>query len=156
MKFFNTMTTKVNDSTKRNCVIMGRYTYFGIPEKRRPLANRLNIVLTKQPDTNKFPSDVVLCNSLAEAMEKLTNTEIGNDIENIWICGGYNVYKEAMESKYCHLIYFTEIKAKFECDAFFPEIPENFKLIENHVDVLHDEQEEGGIKYQYKVYEKCN
>ena len=35
--------------TTGNIVIMGRNTFFSIPEERRPLKNRLNIVLTGQP-----------------------------------------------------------------------------------------------------------
>jgi hypothetical protein len=36
-------------TTKNNIVIMGRNTYFSLPENIRPLKNRLNIVLTKDP-----------------------------------------------------------------------------------------------------------
>lgn len=155
LKYFSRQTQKLEDPTKRNCVIMGRLTYFGIPENKRPLPNRLNIILTNKSTVTDYPSDVVLCKSLSDALTQLTDTSLGADIENIWICGGYSVYKEAMTSEYCHRIYFTEIKAKFECDAFFPEIPSYFKIVPNDEDVSNEVQEENGLKYQYKLYEKC-
>lgn len=154
LKFFNTMTTKIVDPSKRNCVIMGRLTYFGIPEKKRPLPNRLNVVLSSTSASTDYPSSVVVLKSLAEAMKQLSETDLGADIENIWICGGNSVYKEAMASELCHRIYFTEIKASFECDAFFPEIPSTFTVVPNDPDIPREIQEENGIKYQYKIYER--
>lgn len=38
------------NKTKKNVVIMGKNTYFSLPEQNRPLKNRLNIVLTNHPD----------------------------------------------------------------------------------------------------------
>lgn len=153
LKYFNKMTTGTVDPMKKNAVIMGRLTYFGIPANKRPLPKRLNIVLSNKSVATEYPSDVVLCSSLTRAMEKLTETDLGTNIETIWICGGFSVYKEAMASDYCHRIYFTEIKAKFDCDAFFPDIPSTFKIVPNDEDVPSDEQEENGLKYQYKIYE---
>lgn len=135
---------------------MGRLTYFGIPENKRPLPNRLNIVLSKNSVAADYPTDVVLCSSLNQAMDKLIQTDLGKEIDSIWICGGFSVYKEAMASDYCHRIYFTEIKAKFDCDAFFPDIPSTFKIVPNGENIPSEEQEENGLKYQYKIYEKQN
>lgn len=156
LKYFNKMTTSTIDPTKKNAVIMGRLTYFGIPANKRPLPNRLNIILSNKSVATDYPADVVLCTSLNQAMDKLLETDLGKDIESIWICGGFSVYKEAMTSDYCHRIYFTEIKAKFDCDAFFPDIPSTFKVIPNGEDIPSEEQEENGLKYQYKIYEKQN
>jgi dihydrofolate reductase len=36
--------------TINNVVIMGKNTYFTLPEKSRPLKDRLNIILTSNPD----------------------------------------------------------------------------------------------------------
>ncbi|GAB0100136.1 Dihydrofolate reductase [Sergentomyia squamirostris] len=154
LKHFNRVTTKVSDPAKKNAAIMGRKTYFGIPENKRPLPGRLNIVLSTQSDL-KLPPDVILCSSLPEALKLLEKDPYKQEIENIWIVGGYSVYKEAMESPNCHIrIYFTEIKKHFECDAFFPAIPETFKIVPNDEDMPSDVQEENGIQYQYFVYEK--
>lgn len=147
------MTSSTVDPAKKNAVIMGRLTYFGIPANKRPLPNRLNIVLSKNSTPTDYPADVVLCSSLNQAMDKLLGTDLGADIESIWICGGYSVYKEAMASDYCHRIYYTEIKAKFECDAFFPDIPTTFKIVPNDDDIPSEVQEENNLKYQYKIYE---
>ncbi len=133
---------------------MGRKTYFGIPENKRPLAGRLNIVLSTTSNQSDYPSEVLLCRTFDEAVAKLSDPAIANVIENVWIVGGYSVYKEAMESPLCHRVYLTEIMASFECDAFFPNIPADFKLVANDDDLPSDVQEENGVKYQYKIYEK--
>uniref|UniRef100_A0A182JXD7 dihydrofolate reductase n=1 Tax=Anopheles christyi TaxID=43041 RepID=A0A182JXD7_9DIPT len=153
LKYFSRTTKKVNNADKRNAVIMGRKTYFGVPESKRPLPERLNIVLTRNAATHTFPSDVLVCGSLKEALLKLDSTDYGNDIENIWVVGGNSVYKEAMESDRCHRVYYTEIKKQFDCDAFFPEMPKSFVVVDNDPDIPSDVQEENGIQYVYKIYE---
>lgn len=150
------MTTSTVDQNKRNAVIMGRRTYFGIPPNKRPLPNRLNVVLSNNSTASDYPADVVLCKSLSQAINQLSETDLGADIESIWICGGYSVYKEAMTLDECHRVYFTEIKAKFDCDAFFPDIPSTFTIVPNDDDIPSEEQEENGLKYQYKIYEKVD
>lgn len=133
---------------------MGRKTYFGVPESKRPLPERFNVVLTTEPEKYEFPSEVIVVKSMDEALAKLSEPDLKNQIENVWIVGGHSVYKLAMESPQCHRIYFTKIMAEFDCDAFFPTIPDSFKLISNDDDIPSEVQEENGIKYQYQIYEK--
>lgn len=135
-------------------MIMGRKTYFGIPEKFRPLPNRLNIILSSTSAENDFPAGVILCKSLPEALLKLSHTNLGDGIENVWIVGGHNVYKEAMASNDCYRVYLTEILAEYECDTFFPTIDSSFKLVSSPEDIPSETQEENGIQYKYKIYEK--
>lgn len=135
---------------------MGRRTYFGIPESKRPLPQRLNIVLSRD-DHLPVPSDVIVCKSLEEAMHYLeTDEDMQKSIEGVWIAGGYSVYEEAMASDRCHRIYFTEIKATFDCDAFFPEIDrKRFQKIPiDDPDIPSEVQEENGLQYQYLIYER--
>lgn len=133
---------------------MGRKTYFGVPESKRPLPERFNVVLTSEPEKYEFPSEVIVAKSMDEALAKINEPELERQIENIWIVGGYSVYKEAMESPQCHRVYFTKIMATFDCDAFFPKLPKNFKLVPNDENIPSEVQEENGIKYQYQIYEK--
>jgi dihydrofolate reductase len=44
------------NKTKNNVVIMGNNTYFSLPIEVRPLRNRLNIVLTRNPSINENPN----------------------------------------------------------------------------------------------------
>lgn len=156
LRYFSTTTKKVIDPTKRNVLIMGRKTYMGVPESKRPLPERLNIVLSRNPNLTDYPESVILCNSFDEALSKIAEPEIAKGIENVWIVGGSSVYNEAMNSKQCHRVYFTEIKGDFECDTFFPAIPDVFKLVPNDDHMPTEIQEEDGIKYQYKIYERIN
>lgn len=136
---------------------MGRKTYFGVPAKLRPLEDRLNVVLTRNKDAIVYPPEVILCQSLNESLNLLNGPEYNDTIETIWIVGGSSVYKEAMESEYCHRLYITRIKSEFECDTFFPAIDENlFKLVENDSDIPVEVQTENGIDYVYTIYEKIN
>jgi len=48
MKHFKAITSAAPTGL-RNAVIMGRHTWGSIPKKFRPLANRLNVVLTSNP-----------------------------------------------------------------------------------------------------------
>lgn len=137
-----------------NVVIMGRKTYFGVPESKRPLPERLNVVLTTQPEQYVFPPEVLVAKSLDEALEKIHEPSLAEKIENVWIVGGNAAYKEAMTRSDCHRIYFTKVFATFDCDAFFPEVTEEFVQVPNDDDIPSEVQEENGIKYQYQIYEK--
>lgn len=130
---------------------MGRKTYFGVPESKRPLPDRLNIVLSTTLQPNDLPEGVMLCSNLEAAMKYL---ESDDKIENIWVVGGSGVYAEAMDSKRCHRLYITRIHRKFECDTFFPTIPESFREVAPDPDTPPGIQEENGIEYEYKVLEK--
>lgn len=93
---------------------MGRKTYLGIPANKRPLPDRLNIVLTGS--SLEVPSGVILCKSLDEAMTILeTNENFTREIENVWIAGGYSVYKARSTNRpgdHLHLIHLFHFHRK--------------------------------------------
>ncbi|XP_022213566.1 dihydrofolate reductase [Drosophila obscura] len=154
LKYFSRTTKRTSDPNKRNVVIMGRKTYFGVPASKRPLPERLNIVLSTTLQPAELPSDVVLCPSLEEAMKHLEAETLRDQIENVWIVGGSGVYEEAMASPRCNRLYITKIQQNFECDTFFPSIPDGFREVSPDADTPLGVQEENGIKYEYKVLEK--
>jgi len=67
MKHFKTVTTH---NASDNVVIMGRKTWDSIPEKFRPLSQRLNIVISRQEDLI-LPQGVLLAQCLEHALDLL-------------------------------------------------------------------------------------
>ncbi|XP_029798384.1 dihydrofolate reductase isoform X2 [Suricata suricatta] len=143
-------------SGKQNLVIMGRKTWFSIPEKNRPLKDRINIVLSKNlrepPQGAHF-----LAQSLDDALKLTEQPELADKVDMVWIVGGSSVYKEAMNRPGHLRLFVTRIMQEFESDTFFPEIDlEKYKLLPEYPGVPSDVQEEKGIKYKFEVYEKNN
>lgn len=149
MEYFTRMTTETIDKNKKNVVLMGRRTWDCLPEKYKPLKDRINMVLTSQ--SINYGDKAIVCKSIPNALEVIA--ELQNEIERVWVIGGNRVYKEAMESPHFRRLYLTRIKKNFECDTFFPPIPNNFVLVRDPI-VPQDTQEEKGIKFVYEVYEK--
>ncbi|KPI96482.1 PREDICTED: dihydrofolate reductase [Papilio xuthus] len=153
MAYFTTMTMKVKDESKLNAVIMGRRTWDCIPDKYRPLNDRVNIVMTRHVDEvkTKVPEGVVVVPSLDEAVKYIEGRE---DIESTWVIGGSSIYKAAMEHENCGKIYLTEIQKSFDCDAFFPNIDtQQFHLVDEE-EIPGERQLEGDISYFFRVYRK--
>ena len=164
MAYFKDITSKTADTSKKNAVIMGRNTWDSIPPKFRPLRNRVNVVLTrKQVDENdsssangghraSTASDAVRCNSLASAMSLLTGTEYRDQLENIFVIGGGQVYKEAIALPECAVIHMTAVESDMECDTFFPEIdPQRFALWSAAAP-----QSDNDVKYHFLCYTARN
>lgn len=140
MEFFK----KTTVGNGRNAVIMGRTTWESLPEKHRPLKNRLNIILTH--DKNYQVAGAQIANSLEEALKIAEQ----NNCEETFVIGGAKVYAEAIEHKNCSTIWLTRASKAFDCDTFFPKIDEKHfkKTWESEI------QEENDIKFQFEKYDK--
>lgn len=111
------------EKTKGHTVIMGRDTYWSIPEKYRPLSGRENIVITATQTQKNFPDEVVVCGSLDEAVRRSSR-------EKIFLIGGSGIYKEAVERGLANTILATIVHADPEtCDRFFPKIGSEWKNV---------------------------
>ena len=97
-------------------VIMGRKTFESLG---KPLKGRLNIILTQRQNLDYDFENVLILHSLNEAYEYCEQ----NYYEKIFVIGGGQVYKQAMEMIDEMIISFMKFKA--EGDVFFPEIDEN-------------------------------
>jgi dihydrofolate reductase len=98
--------------TSGHTVIMGRKTFESLPNG--PLPNRRNIVITR--DTKYKAEGIEIVHSLPEAIGLFKKSE-----DEIFIIGGAEIYKQAME--YADKLYITHVEAEDkDADAFFPEI----------------------------------
>lgn len=126
-----------------NGVIMGRTTWLSLPAKFRPLPERINVVLSA--NDLQLPVGVLRAQSIDEAISLLE----GKSATEIFVIGGGQVYTQGIAHQQCDKLYLTEIQNEFDCDTFFPEIPENFiKVSESEL------MTEADIFYRFVVYEK--
>jgi dihydrofolate reductase len=117
------------DTTKNHICVMGRNTYFSIPQKNRPLKNRINIVLTSNPDVYKFEcignDNLVFCtyNNLDKVLKTFRKFS-----DTCFIIGGESVYNEFLDK--VDGIFITRIEKDYDCDSFFPTFEDKFALVE--------------------------
>ena len=144
MKYFKELTI----GEKNNAVIMGRNTWLSIPLKNRPLPKRENIVLTSKVENMLFKSKDGGVN-FAPSLKSVEIVYGPHKFDNIWIIGGESLYTETLEGNLIDSIFYTEIQNEYECDTFFPEIPNNFSNIYES-QVIYDCNEE----IRFKVYKR--
>lgn len=94
--------------TTGNVVVMGRKSY---EEIGHPLPNRMNIIVSLS--ANYSGENLVTVSSLQEAIEAAGDA-------NIYVCGGYGLFMEAIPI--VEKMYITEIDIEIkDGDVFFPE-----------------------------------
>lgn len=145
LEYFHRITKQTEDPAKQNAVVMGRKTWQSIPEKRRPLPERLNCVITRESQY-QVPSEVYVVSSFEACMKFL---DARTDIEQVFVIGGAQLFTEVITKPACEKIYLTRIEATFGCDTFFPELPHVFSLT-----TQSDNISEQGIRYYYCVYSR--
>ncbi|XP_078666418.1 dihydrofolate reductase-like [Branchiostoma floridae x Branchiostoma belcheri] len=152
LKFFSRLTSGTEEEGKQNAVVMGRKTWFSIPDRFRPLPKRLNVVLSRNLTTPPEGAHH-LAGSLEEAVKMLTESPVADSVDKVFIIGGNSVYKDALSHPCCHRVYLTRVYKDFTCDTFFPSMDDSFKLVSDP-GIPSEMQEENGIEYKYEVYEK--
>ncbi|MGN0335493.1 MAG: dihydrofolate reductase [Lachnospiraceae bacterium] len=137
MKFFREET-----SGEGKAVILGRKTLETFPGGL-PLKNRVNIVLTKNPDFTA-PGAIVV-HSVEEALEAAGQF----DDEKVYVIGGDTIYRQFLP--YCKLAHVTKIDHAYEADAYFPNLDE---MPEWEVTGESDEQTYFDLEYRFVRYER--
>ncbi len=97
MKYFK-------EKTLGKVIVMGRHTLESLPNKK-PLEQRINIVLTKNKNYNC--EGVILCYSLEELFMELKKY---ND-DDIFIIGGESIYEQLIS--HCDIAYITKIYKEY-------------------------------------------
>jgi dihydrofolate reductase len=127
-------------------VIMGRKTWESLPVK--PLPNRFNIVITRDPEFK--PAGAIVCNSIENAIKKaqemLKQVQYDMKKEEIFIIGGGQVFGQAMPL--VNKLYLTIIDRNFDADIFFPDYSD-FKKV-----VFEKQSQEEDYKYKFLDLER--
>ena len=97
--------------TVGNIVIMGKNTYFSLPEQYRPLPKRLNIVLSRT--LSPLVSDNLIIVNHIEDIKDIKRDES----KTMFVIGGKQIYEALMPQ--CHTVWLTTIKESHECDVIF-------------------------------------
>lgn len=120
--------------TSGHHILMGRNTFESIG---KPLPNRTSVIITKNKQYVKEGCLVV--NSIEEAIE------LSKEEPNVFIIGGAQIYKQALENNLVDKLDICLVHHEFEADVFFPEINKNVWKEESREDFKADEKN----KYAY-------
>lgn len=114
---FKTITT----GDGNNAVIMGRNTWKTIPDRHRGFQARYNVVISNTLSETDIKADnltgapVRLSRSFEDAIQFCSQND---KIENIFICGGADIYRTAIERGFVDQFHITTIDQKYDCDKF--------------------------------------
>jgi dihydrofolate reductase len=92
-------------------ILMGRNTYESIG---KPLPNRTTVIITR--NSNYKAEGCIVVNSIEKAIE------VAKEDEHVFVIGGAQIYKQAMEADLVDQLDITLVHQNFEADVFFPEI----------------------------------
>lgn len=92
-------------------IIMGRKTFESIG---KPLPNRTTIIITR--NNNYFQEGCLIASSIEQAIE------LAKGDSKVFIIGGGQIYKQALEKDLVDTLDITLVHATFNADTFFPEI----------------------------------
>jgi len=121
MKYFQCLTT----GRGRNAIVMGKNTWLSVGF----LKNRDHFILssTLKIDCNRGNNRVKTFVSIDELLIYIASP-FARNYDNIWIIGGSQIYKSFIHVNVIHSIYITRIDDDYTCDAYFPELPDNYLL----------------------------
>ena len=125
--------------TDGSAVIVGRKTLEDFPGGK-PLANRFNIVVSRQGIN---VDGALVVHSTGEALDA------AEDFEQCFVIGGASVYMQFFN--YLERVYVTKIDIEPPSDSFFPNLDRNPEW-----ECVSQEpwEEEDGIRYCFCTYEK--
>lgn len=132
--------------TEGHVIVIGRKTLESFPGKK-PLKNRINIVLTR--DLDYECEGAILCYSKEEVLDEIARFPT----EEVYICGGEQIYRMFLDD--CDTAYITKVEQEREADRFLENLDQSdhWKLSE-----CSRMQEHEGVAFQFCTYQKisCN
>lgn len=135
---------RLREITREHPLVMGRKTFESLG---RLLPKRTHIVVTKDPKSlaklSYQPEHIV--SSIEEGIEKAKSAP---GADEIFLFGGGQLWKEALEKDLVDRLYVTEIKGDYDADTFFPEYSQFTNVLEK------EERESDGYQYTFLTLER--
>ncbi|AWA29622.1 diacylglycerol kinase [Flavobacterium magnum] len=123
--------------TSGHHIIMGRKTFESFP---KPLPDRVHIVITKQKEYR--PEGCIVVGSMEEALSRVPANE------DAYIIGGGQIYELGMA--FADKLDITRVHARFEADAFFPQInPHLWKMTANE---FHPKDDRHSYDFSFQAF----
>jgi dihydrofolate reductase len=130
-------------TTLNHHIIMGRKSFLSIG---RPLPNRTNVVVTRNPF---FLADGCL---VAHSIENALEIAHDNGEQEAFIIGGGDIYKQSLAL--WDKLYITEVDADVQGDTYLPAIqPDEWTLV---FEEAHLADEKNEFNYTFRVFERKN
>lgn len=133
---------RFREITTGKAVIMGRRTLETFPGKK-PLKNRLNIVITR--DKAYSVDGAVVVHGIEEAVAAASDYAD----EDIYVIGGESVYRQMLPL--CDTAHITKIDYAYQADAHFPDLD---GMDDWHITERSDERTYFDIIFEYVKYER--
>lgn len=123
-------------------VIMGRRTFDSL-HMPDGLPKRANVIITQ--NKNLKVQNCFVAHSLEEAIHIARET---GETKEIFILGGGQIFKDAMEKNLVDRLYLTIVEGNYDADTFFPDYSAFTKVISEQ------SGESGGYKYRFLDLER--
>lgn len=131
--------------TNGSVIIMGSKTYESLP--RKPLPNRINIVITR--NKNYVAEGCVVLHSIEECIELCERQYHDKDC---YVIGGGKIYEEFINRDLVDIMYITEVNSSEEGDTTFPNVlmdSEKWRIFYQS-DTQHDRPSK--LNYFFTIY----
>lgn len=120
-------------------IIMGRKTF---DEIKRPLANRRNVVITRNPGFR--PAGVTVVPTLDEALA------LGATEDEVCVIGGGEIFRQVLPR--ADRIYLTLVHAQIEGDTYFPAFEQDGWTLES--EARHEADAKHAWAFTFRIYNR--
>jgi len=119
---------------KNKVVLQGASTY----NPARAKTVQYNYVLSTSPSLQIINGESV--GDISTVLNKCKD-------QDLWVIGGESVFTPTIDR--ADRLYITRVEADFNCDRFYPDVPEAFRLVSKS-----GTHYENGLTYIYEVYDR--
>ena len=123
---------RFRELTTGGTVVMGRRTWESLPPRFRPLLDRRNVVISRDPSYD------------APGAEVVTSVEAALDGAEVWVAGGAEIYAAAMDRADALVV--TDVDLDADGDAWAPVIGPEWAAAR----VGEWQTSETGLRYRFR------